>query len=82
MALFLSGIVPGLMMGAALIVTWKVVLPAGTTGDTGKAVTVKSAACVPPTVNAPTVRSDVPVFAIVNVRTTVPPATTVLPKSV
>ena len=66
-------------------VTWKVVLPLAVTGEVGNAVTVKSAAWVPLTATKGVpdrVRLTVPLLAIVKVRTTVPPVTWALPKSV
>ena len=66
-------------------VTWKVVVPLAVTGEVGNAVTVKSAAWVPLTVTKGVpdrVRLPVPLLAIVKVRTTVPPITRALPKSV
>ena len=43
-------------------VTWKVVLPAATTGEVGFAVTEKSAAFVPESVGLDSVRLAEPVF--------------------
>ena len=60
-------------------------LPAAATEAAGSAVTVKSAAFVPLTATSGVperVRAPEPVFWIVKVRITVPPATSALPKSV
>jgi len=65
-----------------LKVTWKVVLPEGAIGEVAMVVTAKSAASAPPTVIVPAVRGAFPRFPIVKVRTTVPPRTSVPPKSV
>ncbi len=66
-------------------VTWNVVLPPAATGELGRAVTVKSTACVPltATLGAPVrVSAAVPLLVIVNIRTTVALVTLAPPKSV
>ena len=62
--------------------TEKVVLPPGVTLAAGAAVTVKSAACVPPTVTLPRVSVALPGLVMVKVRTRVSPGVPTLPKSV
>ena len=66
-------------------VIWKVVAPPAATGVVGCAVIVNSFDCVPPTttIGVPVrFSAAVPLFVIVNVRTTVPPVTIAGPKSV
>ena len=62
-------------------VTWKVVALAAATDEEGGVVSVKSEAFVPVIVTPVTLSVALPVFSMVNVRTTVPVQVSTLPKS-